>query len=59
MRPDTELIRIIFFMTNNTPTQLRIGSHIARPPEDKLRRKETRPERAFVNDDQIVAERWR
>ena len=25
MRPDTELIRIIFFMTNNTPTQLRIG----------------------------------
>jgi septum site-determining protein MinC len=41
-----------------SPTQLRIGSHIARPPEDKRRRKETRPERAFVNDDQIVAERW-
>jgi len=41
-----------------SPTQLRIGSHIARPPEDKRRRKVTRPERAFVNDDQIVAERW-
>ena len=42
-----------------SPTQLRIGSHIARPPEDKRRRKETRPERAFVSDDQIIAECWR
>ena len=42
-----------------SPTQLRIGSHIARPPEEKRRRKDSRPERAFVSNDQIVAERWR
>jgi septum site-determining protein MinC len=42
-----------------SPTQLRIGRHIARPPEDKRRRKETRPERAFVSGDQIIAECWR
>jgi septum site-determining protein MinC len=41
------------------PTQLRIGSYIARPPESKRRRKECQPERAFVNDGQIVAERWK
>lgn len=42
-----------------SPTQLRIGGHIARPPEEKRRRKNSRPERAFVSDDQIVAECWR
>jgi len=42
-----------------SPTQLRIGSHIARPPDDKRKHKGTRPERAFVNGDQIVAECWR
>jgi septum site-determining protein MinC len=42
-----------------SPTQLRIGSHIARPPDEKRRRKESRPERAFVSDDQIIAECWR
>ena len=41
-----------------SPTQLRIGRHIARPPEGK-RRREVRPERAFVSDGQIVAERWK
>jgi septum site-determining protein MinC len=42
-----------------SPTQLRIGSHIARPPDEKRRRKDSRPERAYVSDDQIIAERWR
>jgi septum site-determining protein MinC len=42
-----------------SPTQLRIGSHIARPPDEKRRRKESRPERAFISDDQIIAECWR
>jgi septum site-determining protein MinC len=42
-----------------SPTQLRIGSHIARPPEERRRVKQVRPERAFVSKDQIVAERWR
>lgn len=41
-----------------SPIQLRIGGHIARPPEDKRRRRENRPERAFVSDGRIVAERW-
>jgi septum site-determining protein MinC len=42
-----------------SPTQLRIGIHIARPPEERRRSKEARPERAFVSKGQIVAERWR
>ena len=42
-----------------SPTQLRIGSHIARPPDEKRRRKESRPERAYISDDQIIAECWR
>lgn len=42
-----------------SPTQLRIGSHIARPPDEQRKRKESRPERAFVSNDQIIAERWR
>ncbi len=41
-----------------SPTQLRIGRYIARPPEGK-RRREARPERAFVSEGQIVAERWK
>ena len=41
------------------PTQLRIGNRIARSPEDKAGRKEFGPERAFMSDDQIVAEEWR
>jgi septum site-determining protein MinC len=42
-----------------SPTQLRIANHIARPPEDKRRRKVSQPERAFVSDGQLVAERWK
>jgi len=42
-----------------SPTQLRIGSHIARPPEGRRRSKQARPERAFISGEQIVAERWR
>jgi septum site-determining protein MinC len=42
-----------------SPTQLRIGNYIARPPEDKRRRKVSQPERAFVSDGQLVAERWK
>jgi septum site-determining protein MinC len=41
------------------PTQLRIGNLIARPPDEGRRTKQVRPERAFVSDGQIVAERWR
>jgi septum site-determining protein MinC len=41
-----------------SPTQLRIGNHIARPPEDRRRRKVAHPERAYVSDGQLVAERW-
>jgi len=40
-----------------SPTQLRIGSHIARPPEEKRRRR-VRPEMASVWDGRIVAEPW-
>jgi septum site-determining protein MinC len=42
-----------------SPTQLRIGSHIARPPEGRRRSKQARPERAFISGEQIVAELWR
>ena len=42
-----------------SPTQLRIGNHIARTPEGKRRPKDIRPERAFVSNGQIVAEQWR
>jgi septum site-determining protein MinC len=42
-----------------SPTQLRIGSHIARPPEGRRRSKQARPERAFISSGQIVAELWR
>jgi septum site-determining protein MinC len=42
-----------------SPTQLRIGKHIARPPEDRRRRRSAQPERAFVSEGQLVAERWR
>jgi septum site-determining protein MinC len=42
-----------------SPTQLRIGNHIARPPDNRRRRKTTYPERAFVSDGQLVAERWK
>ncbi len=42
-----------------SPTQLRIGNHIARPPEDRRRRRAAQPERAFVSDGQLVAERWK
>jgi septum site-determining protein MinC len=42
-----------------SPTQLRIGNYIARPPDNRRRRKTTYPERAFVSDGQLVAERWK
>jgi septum site-determining protein MinC len=40
-----------------SPTQLRIGGHIARSPEEKRRRR-IRPEMASVTEGQIVAEPW-
>lgn len=40
------------------PTQLRIGKHIARPPEGKPRRK-TIPEMAFVQEDRVIVEAWK
>jgi septum site-determining protein MinC len=40
-----------------SPTQLRIGSHIARSPEEKRRRR-VRPEMASVVEGRIVAEPW-
>jgi septum site-determining protein MinC len=42
-----------------SPTQLRIGSHIARPPKKTRKRKEARPKRAYVSNEKIIAERWR
>lgn len=41
-----------------SPTQLRIGNYIARPPEDRRRRRAVQPERAFVSGGQLVAEKW-
>ncbi len=38
------------------PTQLRIGGHITRSPDDRRRR--PRPEMARVRDGQIIAEPW-
>lgn len=38
------------------PTQLRIGSHIARSPEERPRR--PKPEKASIRDGQIVAVPW-
>ena len=40
-----------------SPTQLRIGSHIARPPEEK-RRQKVQPEMALVSGGLIFAEPW-
>jgi len=40
-----------------SPTQLRIGSHIARSPAEE-HGLEILPEMAFVQDDQIIAEVW-
>jgi septum site-determining protein MinC len=40
------------------PTQLRIGKHIARPPEGKPRRR-TIPEVASVQEGKIIVEAWR
>jgi septum site-determining protein MinC len=40
------------------PTQLRIGKHIARPPEGKPRRK-TVPEMAFVQEGIIIVKPWK
>jgi len=41
------------------PTQLRIGSHYALPPSEKKRRKtDTGPERARLENGQVVVELW-
>ncbi|MBC8446123.1 MAG: septum site-determining protein MinC [Chloroflexi bacterium] len=40
------------------PTQLRIGEHIARPPEDIPRRRNA-PEMAFVQEGRIIVEVWK
>jgi septum site-determining protein MinC len=42
-----------------SPTQLRIRNYIARPPEDRRRRRAAQPERAFVSGGQLVAEKWK
>jgi len=39
------------------PNQIRIGSHIARPPDRSWRPKA--PEKASVQDEGIVVERWK
>ncbi|MBN1936493.1 MAG: septum site-determining protein MinC [Anaerolineae bacterium] len=39
-----------------SPTQLRIGSRIARPPDQRRARKKFGPERAYISDGQIVVE---
>lgn len=39
-----------------SPTQLRIGSRIARAPDQRRARKKPGPERAYVSGDQIVVE---
>ena len=39
------------------PTQLRIGNHIARPPDEK--KASPIPEVARVRDDRIVVEPWK
>jgi septum site-determining protein MinC len=41
-----------------TPTQLRIGNHIARPP-DQERQDDRPPEMARVQGNRIVVEPWR
>ena len=38
-----------------SPTQLRIAGHISIPPQD---RGQKQPEKAFIRDDQVVAEPW-
>ena len=40
------------------PTQLRIGEHIARPPED-IKRRRNAPEKAFVQEGRIIVEVWK
>ena len=40
------------------PTQLRIGKHIARPPEGKPKHR-TVPEMAFVQEDRVIVEAWK
>jgi len=41
-----------------SPTQLRIGSRIARPPDQRRARKKFGPERAYISGDQIVVEAY-
>jgi septum site-determining protein MinC len=43
---------------NLAPTQLRIGKHIARPPEGEPRRS-TVPEMAFVQEGRIIVKSWK
>jgi septum site-determining protein MinC len=40
------------------PTQLRIGKHIARPPEDKPEQRAT-PEVAFIEEGKIIVKKWK
>ncbi|SRR6056297_1481485 len=40
------------------PTQLRISKKIARPPEESKNRKSLNPERAFIQDGQIMVENF-
>jgi septum site-determining protein MinC len=40
------------------PTQLRISKKIARPPEGAAKSNEIKPERAFIQDGQIMVEKF-
>ncbi len=50
--------RAIVCALDLAPTQLRIGEHIARPPEDMPRRRNA-PEMAFVQEGMIIVEEWK
>ena len=50
--------RAIVCALDLTPTQLRIGKHIARPPEGKPKRKTT-PEIASVQEGRIIVKAWK
>jgi septum site-determining protein MinC len=50
--------RAIVCALDLAPTQLRIGEHIARPPEDMPKRRNA-PEMAFVQEEMIIVEEWK
>jgi septum site-determining protein MinC len=50
--------RAIVCALDLAPTQLRIGEHIARPPEDMPKHRDV-PEMAFVQEGMIIVEEWK